>query len=212
MCPHQPRAMRDPALRAARLATLRKPHIEPLTAFVEALRTRGDAEHPWFDPADGGVKASILFLLEKPGPMTVPKGKGLRQGSGFMSRDNDDPTAEASFRFYQEAGVDRRYSIVWNVIPGWNGTIKVNGAELRAGVDDLAALLQLLPKLRTIVLVGRRAARAEPLIRGLGDHVAFHSAHPSGQVRAGNPHLWAEIPLIWRGAWEETLRRLKLRP
>ena len=57
--------------------------------------------------------------------MTVPTGKGLRQGSGFISRDNDDPTAEASFRFYREAGVERRQSVVWNVIPGWNSTIKV---------------------------------------------------------------------------------------
>ena len=70
--------------------------------------------------------------------MTVPKGRGLRQGLGFISRDNDDPTAEASFRFYREAGIDRKQSVVWNVIPGWNGTIKVTAAELRTGVQDLA--------------------------------------------------------------------------
>lgn len=203
----QPRAMRDPAVRQARLAALKEPHIAPLTDLVHAFRARDSSEYPYVDPADGGVDASILFLLEKPGPMTVPTGKGLRRGSGFISRDNDDPTAEASFRFYREAGVDRRQSVVWNVIPGWNGTIRVTPAELRAGVEDLAALLALLPRLQTIVLVGRRAARAEPLIRGLGDYAVFHSAHPSGQVRAGNPHLWAEIPVIWKAAWEETRRR-----
>ncbi|WP_207974536.1 uracil-DNA glycosylase [Parafrankia sp. BMG5.11] len=140
--------------------------------------------------------------------MTVPTGKGLRQGSGFISRDNDDPTAEASFRFYREAGVERGQPVVWNVIPGWNGTIKVTSAELRTGVEDLAELLAVLPRLQTIVLVGRRAARAEPLIRRLGDHAVFHSAHPSGQVRAGNPHVRADIPMIWKAAWEETRRRL----
>ncbi|WP_210413458.1 uracil-DNA glycosylase [Altererythrobacter sp. TH136] len=153
--------MRNPAVRAERLAALGEPHIAPLTELVHAFRARDGSEYPYFDPADGGVDAAILFLLEKPGPMTVPTGKGLRQGSGFISRDNDDPTAEASFWFYREAGVDRRKSVVWNVIPGWNGTIKVTPAELRVGVEDLAALLLLLPRLQTIVLVGRRAARAE---------------------------------------------------
>jgi hypothetical protein len=94
--PHQSRAMRDPAVREARLAALHQPHIAPLTEFVHSLRTREGNEYPYFDPADGGVNASILFLLEKPGPMTVPKGRGLRQGSGFISRDNDDPSAKAS--------------------------------------------------------------------------------------------------------------------
>ncbi|MXO74785.1 uracil-DNA glycosylase [Altererythrobacter aerius] len=209
MSPEQPRAMRNPAVRAARLAALYERHIAPLTDFVHWLRARDSNEYPYFDPADGGVEASILFLLEKPGPMTVPEGKGLRQGSGFISRDNDDPTAEASFRFYREAGVDRQQSVIWNVIPGWNGTIKVAPAELRAGVEDLATVLELLSRLNTIVLVGRKAARAEPLIRQLGDYAIFNSAHPSGQVRAGNPHLWAEIPVTWKAAWEETLRRLR---
>ncbi len=203
----QPRAMRDPLVRAQRMAALSEPHIAPLTDLVHAFQVRDSSEYPYFDPADGGVGATILFLLEKPGPMTVQTGRGLRRGSGFISRDNDDPTAEASFRFYQEAGVDRTQSVVWNVIPGWNGVIKVTGPELRAGVEDLAKLLCLLPRLQTIVLVGRRASRAEPFIRNLGDYAVFHSAHPSGQVRAGNPHLWAEIPLIWRSAWEETVQR-----
>jgi hypothetical protein len=199
--------MRDPSVRAERLAALREPHIAPLTDFVLDLRRRDSNEYPYFDPADGGVEASILFLLEKPGPMTVPIGRGRRQGSGFISRDNDDPTAEASFRFYSEAGVDRQSSIIWNVIPGWNGTIKVTPAELREGVDRLSELLTLLPKLRTIVMVGRRAAGAEPMVNRLGNYALFKSAHPSAQVRASNPHLWKQIPAIWKAAWERTLER-----
>jgi hypothetical protein len=62
------------------MAALREPHIARLTDFVNSLRARDGNEYPYFDPADGGVNASILFLLEKPGPMTVPKGRGLREG------------------------------------------------------------------------------------------------------------------------------------
>jgi hypothetical protein len=95
MVPDQPRTMRLPEVRSARLHALYQPHMAPLTEFVHQLRQRDRNEYPYFDPADGGVNASILFLLEKPGPMTVPTGRGRREGSGFISRDNDDPTAEA---------------------------------------------------------------------------------------------------------------------
>ena len=196
--------MRNPDVRAARIAALIEPHIAPLTEFVHALRARDGNEYPYFDPADGGTSASILFLLEKPGPMTVQKGKGLRVGSGFISRDNDDPSAEASFRFHQQAGVDRMQSVVWNVIPGWNGTIKVSQAELRSGVHDVTRLVNLLPKLRTIVLVGRKAAKAEAMIRSIGDYRIFSSAHPSPRVRASNPQLWSSIPEVWAEAWAAT--------
>ncbi|KLE32477.1 hypothetical protein AAW00_12795 [Aurantiacibacter luteus] len=186
--PDQPRAMRDPAVETGRRAALDQPHIAPLTEFVHSLRARDYNEYPFFEPADGGAEASILFVLEKPGPMTVAKGRGFREGSGFISRDNDDSTAEASYRLYREGGVDRRQSVLWNVIPGWNGTIKVTASKLKAGVDDLERLIALLPRLQSIVLVGKRAARAKPRLEGLGRFSIFQSAHPSGQVRAINPH------------------------
>lgn len=202
--PDRPRTMRDSAVREARMAALQMPHVTPLTDLVCRLRLRDAKEYPYFDPADGGVTASILFLLEKPGPMTVPMGRGQRQGSGFISRDNDDPTAEASFVFHQMAGVDRAKSVIWNVIPGWNGTIKVTSAELRAGVEDVRHLVALLPQLQTIVLVGGKAARAEGLIKSIGAYKIFKSAHPSPQVRSTNPGLWTAIPEIWKAAWKAT--------
>jgi hypothetical protein len=48
---------------------------------------------------------------------------------------------------------------ITSVIPGWNGTRKVTATELQAGVVELNGLLPLLPKRRTIVLVGRKAQR-----------------------------------------------------
>jgi len=81
---------------------------------------------PDFDPLDGGINAEVLFLFEKPGPMT--------SGSGFISRDNDDPTAETTMDFMAKAGLARERTVTWNVIPWWwNGTTKVTPAELRQG-------------------------------------------------------------------------------
>jgi hypothetical protein len=87
--------------------------MRKLTQFAAALRERGMGIVPDFDPLDGGVDARILFLFEKPGPMTSED----RGGSGFISRNNDDPTAEATFRFMQAAGIPRTLTVIWNVVP-----------------------------------------------------------------------------------------------
>lgn len=197
-CHDAPCAFRNPECVAERRRMLHDPHIAPLTAYVERLR----AQHPgWefqeFDPLDGGVDADLLFLLEKPGPMTSPKAKAA--GSGFISRNNDDPTAEAIFAFMQQAGVARKRVVLWNVIPGWNGTIKIRAAELRAGVEALADLLKLLPKLKAVVLVGGQARRAAKQVQALNLRV-FTSAHPSRRVRNRYRAMWERIPCQWAEA------------
>ncbi|MCA8148165.1 uracil-DNA glycosylase [Burkholderia vietnamiensis] len=195
-----PRTLRDPQAIAQRRAMLAEPHIAPLALYVQGLR----AQHPtWefqdFDPLDGGVQADMLFLLEKPGPMTSPNGK--KQGSGFISRNNDDPTAEAVFRFMEEAGIPRKRAVLWNVIPWWDKSIKFTSAEVRRGIDELRNLLPLLPAVRTVVLVGGQARRALPMLQALRPDLRIcTSAHPGRQVYRFNPEQWKAIPAQWRAA------------
>jgi hypothetical protein len=73
--PQEPRSLASEEARRLRTAALEEPHILPLTNYVRALRARDDREYPYFDPADGGVEARLLLLFEKPGPMTVQKGR-----------------------------------------------------------------------------------------------------------------------------------------
>lgn len=190
--------MRSADVRAERRAMLDLPHIAPLSHFAADLRVRYDIVVPDFDPADGGTNARMLFLKEKPGPMTSASRLG-RSGSGFISRDNDDPTAEAGFRFMEAAGIDRRDTLLWNVVPGWNGTRKITRTELREGVDEVRNLMRLLPRIEVVVLVGNRAAKAEPLLAGTGVRI-FRSIHPSPLVRASRPLEWAQIPTVWAEA------------
>ncbi|WP_447767387.1 uracil-DNA glycosylase [Pseudomonas kilonensis] len=193
-----PRIFRHPEFVAMRRRMLHEPHIAPLTAYVESLRAKHpDWEFQDFDPMDGGVNADMLFLLEKPGPMTSPQAK--RKGSGFISRNNDDSTAEALFTFFEQAKIDRKRMVLWNVIPGWNGTIKIKAGERRAGVEELAGLLTLLPKLKTVVLVGRQAGKAAKLMQSMNVNI-FTSAHPSPKVRSMNRAMWELIPGIWAEA------------
>ena len=189
-----PGALRDPAFRQQRRALLALPHMAPLAAYVARLRRPGIAV-PDFDPLDGGTEAQVLLLLEKPGPQAAPSGAG--EDAGFISRDNGGGTAEALRRSMWEAGLPRRDTVIWNVVPWWNGSIAVTAAERAAGLRELPHALALLPRLHTAVLVGRTAARARPVLQGLR---ILESAHPSPQVRAGNRALWDAIPGVWRQA------------
>ena len=202
--PEAPRSLRDPAAREARRALLAEPHVRALTAYVEQLRAGSPDEFPDFDPLDGGVDARLLFLLEKPGPMTSASRSG-RAGSGFISRDNDDPTAEAIFDFMRQAGIPRRETVLWNLIPGWNETRKVTAREVREGAQEALGLVRLLPNLREVVLVGAKAGLAAPLLESQG-LVIRKSRHPSPIVKGTQRKAWDQIGLTWKAAYFETLR------
>jgi hypothetical protein len=58
------------------------PHIIPLAEYCRCLRAEGRGTVPEFDPRDGGVAAKVLFLMEKPGPVTDDNGLTGRIGSG----------------------------------------------------------------------------------------------------------------------------------
>jgi uracil-DNA glycosylase len=179
--------MRDVAVQQRRAAMLHDPHVARLTAFAAKLRVRGEV--PNFDPLDGGEAARVLFLFEKPGPMTA--------ASGFISRNNDDLTAEYTFKFMREIGIPREQTVIWNLVPWWNGTRKVTAKELRDGTDCVTDLITLLTSLRAVVMVGSKAARAKPFFEKTGLKL-FTSCHPSPVARATNRALWDAIPSEWK--------------
>lgn len=195
---HVPDAPRSLALREEierRTLLLGEPHMLPLVAIVEALRLDGKGYVPDFDPLDGGAEARILFLLEKPGPKTEQR-KG---GSGFVSRDNNDATAEAIFRFMAIAGLRREDTVIWNTVPWWDQTINIKSAAWKEGLEHLHDLTRILPNLRSVVLVGAKAGRAGPFFEKKSYGV-WYSAHPSGRVRAAYPALYQAIPKVWKEA------------
>ena len=167
-----------PEARESRLGQIREPHVSPLTEFVEELRTEAgpDAKIPYFDPWDGGVNAEVLFLLEAPGPRAVR--------SGFVSRNNPDETAKNFFEINAAAGLTRKCTVIWNVVPWYIGTgtriRAATPADLQAGLRPLPRLLGLLPKLSVVVLVGRKAERAtSEITRARPDLKLLACPHPS---------------------------------
>ncbi len=116
---------------------------------------------PLFDPADGGALARLLILLETPGPGDA--------GNRTVSRDNPTGTARNLTRFLDEAAIARRDTILWNTVP-W--IVHEPGArnrplrrgEIRDGLAALPGFLALLPRLALVVLAGRVAREAAPVV------------------------------------------------
>lgn len=173
-----PKSLGNPRHRAERLALLQEPHIRELTAFVERIRverTCGDAV-PYFDPADGGSPAECLYVLEAPGPKAVK--------SGFISRNNPDETAKNWLTLNAEAGVDRKRTVICNIVPwyiGSNGKIRAAGsADISAGWPYLLELVDMLPRLRVVVLVGGKAQQIGSRLRSARPSLRQMSCpHPS---------------------------------
>jgi uracil-DNA glycosylase len=174
----RPKLLADPLARNERASGLNAPHMKPLSDFVTSLRQAvGEgASIPDFDPWDGGVDAEVLFLLEAPGRKAV--------ASGFISRNNPDETAKNFFELSSEAGITRSRSVVWNIVPWYIGSgSKIRPAstiDVTSGASSLAGLLDLLPNLRVIVLLGRKAEYAERIISPLRPRMRIlKSPHPS---------------------------------
>lgn len=198
-----PRSLRDPVFLTARLKAVRTgPSVRPLNDWVADLRERlGQGESvPWFDPASGGVEARSLFLLEAPGRTAGGSEGGLRRtGSGIISVDNNDPTAQNCWLLRREARLPYEHSLHWNIVPWYLGTadrITTAGrTEVQRAVPFLHEVISLLPKLEVVVPMGRSAqagwaayvARYAPAVRTLA------TWHPSPRGLASRPAARPEI-------------------
>jgi uracil-DNA glycosylase len=173
-----PKSLSNPAEVDARKALLHHPHISPLTAFVEKLRSEAGKtkEVPYFDPWDGGIEAECLFLLEAPGRRAVD--------SGFISRNNPDETAKNWFELNLAAGIHRERTISWNLVPWYIGSdVRIRPArsnDIQEGWPYLQRLIVLLPRLRVVALLGRNAQSvSDQLLERYPALRIFKLPHPS---------------------------------
>lgn len=190
----RPRTNRDPAELERKFSLLRKSHVAPMTEFVERLReAKPGAAIPYFDPTEAGVEARILLLLEAPGRRSA-----LEAGSGFVSPDNNDQSAQNMWELLRDAGVDRGRDVAtWNVVPWYLGDgTKIRAtrpSDLEEAQEATRDLLSLLPNVRVIVLLGRPAADAW---RALGLRLeTIEAPHPSPLNLNTRPERREEIRL-----------------
>ncbi|MFT2691491.1 uracil-DNA glycosylase [Clavibacter zhangzhiyongii] len=130
------------------------PHMAPINAFVAAI-SEPDPEGfvPRIAPHHGGTDARVLSVLRDPGPATQ-----VGVGSGFLSVENDDPTAERQAALFSEHGIRDRDVLPWNAYP-WYINAAPDAAQGRVGARALVELVALLPDLEVVLLQGRDAER-----------------------------------------------------
>ena len=188
----------DPDAVEDRRAALLAPRMRPLVGLAAAIRASTGLPVPDADPADGGVAARCLLLLETPGPAFLR--------TGFVSCDNPAPTGANLRRFLRDAGLPRERLLVWNAVPF---VIHAPGArnrapraaEVRAGLALLPDLLALLPELRVCVLAGRAAAAAAPVLRAARPGLPLLAMpHPSPTYVCTSPDVPRRIVAALRRA------------
>ncbi|MBU2236147.1 uracil-DNA glycosylase, partial [Patescibacteria group bacterium] len=151
---------------------------------------------PWFDPFDGGVNAKILLVGEAPGG----KASGTTSASGFVSTDNNDPTAENMFVLRERVGLERSQLVHWNIVPWYVGSgmriSRPNTEMLKNGAKELEHVLKSLTKLQVIILLGKTAQTAfyKNILNIRKGIKIFDAPHPSQQgiskhLHPGNKRL-----------------------
>jgi Uracil DNA glycosylase superfamily len=170
----------------------RAPHVAPINAFIDGLMASpGRTGVPYVAPVYGGVNARVLFVARDPGPKTQRD----HGGSGFLSLENDDPSAERFAALLNGAGIPVDETLPWNAYP-WYINHQPNAAQLDDGVEPLHRLLGLLPRLRVVVLHGGSAQdgwkRLKRRYPGLADGLeVVETYHTSNQAFIGPPEVRA---------------------
>jgi uracil-DNA glycosylase len=151
-----PKVFKDRVAIEDRRAHIYDENVRVLNQYVEALKEAkgADFDVPFFDPADGGVNARILLVLETPGRRAA----GRQDASELVSIDNDDDTAANMSAFEQKANLTRDWLVHWNIIPWYVQTGKpILKAQREEGAEELEKVITLMPRLQVIVLLGNTA-------------------------------------------------------
>ncbi|MFE2558606.1 uracil-DNA glycosylase [Streptomyces sp. NPDC059352] len=84
-----------------------------------------------------------------------------RTGSGIISIDNDDVTAQNCWTLRAEAGFPYQESLHWNVVPWYLGTADRIAApgqtEIQRAAPFLHEVIALLPSPEAVIPMGRKA-------------------------------------------------------
>lgn len=188
---------------AVRESQVFAPHVKVLNEWVEKLRSDPELPQgagrtiPWFDPRGGGQNAAVLFLMQDPSEVAT--------FTGFISPDNNDPTANNSTLACEDAGLSSRDRVHWNVYPWWVNILKKGrpvdptrpaqtySQAMNLAVPHLTRLLTgLLPKLKVIVLLGGHSQRGFDRFLANGGRLPSHLPEPL-RCPSCSPQSWNNI-------------------
>lgn len=151
-----------------------------LQEYTEYLREETAQPVPDFDP-DGPLEAAeYLVVLLRPGP------RGAATTNVLSPTKNNDQTARNMRELFTEAGWNESKVLFSNICPyadPMGGNAKPKADEIRQGTVFLRQLVNLLPNLKAVVLMGLDAQKAAKELRSTGIKVIC-TYHPSPLVKA----------------------------
>ncbi|WP_433802958.1 uracil-DNA glycosylase family protein [Actinomycetospora sp. CA-084318] len=155
-------------------ARLHEPHIAPLVSLadrVAAERGLNPGAVPYPDPDHGGTRARVLFVLSHPG--------AAAPDTRFLSLGNPDSSAWLCLQHCVRVGLPLDTITHWNAVPFPIAGKTPSGTEKRQGAPWLRRLVDLLPDLEVVCLLGAPARDAWPL--------AFPTTSPCRVVEGPSP-------------------------
>lgn len=178
--------MRDLEFRREQRDGPDQPHIAPVKQLVDEPAGQ----------APGGCTGTVACRRQRTAAVGEP-GPGSRSWTPPVSRrllcvDNDDPTAERLGRLFDGAWMLGGVTTPWNAYP-WYVNRAPSAGELSAGTRPLLRLLELLPKLEVVLLLGRHAERSWALAERV-----------DREVTAGLTALRAATPVVRRSSGLQT--------
>lgn len=151
-------AEHSPRVLAARRARTYDGEIGALNRWVDELRSATREQIPYFDPAAATDGARVLILFQDPS-------QEAEEGSGFISRHNNDQTARNAYLAAEAAGLSYDVCLHWNVVPWWvanpgkpKRTLTTEATRARPFLGQLVEMLDPGPEV--IIVSGLKAQAA----------------------------------------------------
>jgi hypothetical protein len=156
--------MADAEFRDAQLAQVFDPRVRAVNELCDALSLeKPGVSVPYVAPHYNAANATILTLSSNPGPFAIGADGDTDTHPGFLSLENDDPSAERMSEVFATVGLSDEHVLPWNAYPWYVHQAYPNGLPeglLAEGLDPLKKLLELHPQIRTVVAHGKDAKRA----------------------------------------------------
>ncbi|RNE64208.1 uracil-DNA glycosylase [Cryobacterium tepidiphilum] len=214
------RRMADPTFLAQQRGMIYAPQVKAINELCDQLmKELTRFKVPYVAPHYNAETARILALSSNPGPQA-----GGEKGSGFLSIENNDGSAERMGDIWNSVGLSDADVLPWNAYPWHVHESHPNGLTtelIDAGLEPLKRVLELYPRISAVIAHGGDAHRSMRRFVRKNDFASFvhergirvwETRHTSNRAYILSTHDKAAALDAVRKAYREAMRFVGLTP